>query len=131
MSKRIMPIFIISCLLTSLMVFKFQAIDTRSLINGCSVCHNSVTAYCSGLAYEDDDASHKYNTILGFGGNTCIYIEIYHNTIEYCDSVPSHSGSGDVILAGEEGHTYDDLGKNACGRSDYEPCSVGSEAYSS
>lgn len=127
--KRVLPIVLSSCLLASALLFNAQAIDPRSFINGCNDCGGAVTALCDGWDH-DETNYHKY-LVVGVGQRTCIYTEIYHNTTEYCDVDPTHKNTGEVILAGEDGHTYDDTGKNICGKSDFSPCRVGDIAYES
>lgn len=102
----------------------------RSYLWGCSQCGGNVTAYCRGYD-SHEQCSHKYNKILGiFGGNTCIYTKIYHKTEEHCHSVSSHINTGDTVM-GQTGHTYDDLGVNACGMENIPLCDYDDIAYQS
>lgn len=127
--KRVLPIVLSSCLLASVLLLNAQAIDPRSFINGCNDCGGAVTALCDGHKSTESEEHNFYVVITGW--NTCSYDEIYHNTIEYCDVDPTHKNPGEVILAGEEGHMYDDTGRNLCGKSDIEPCGIGEIAYKS
>lgn len=127
--KRVLPIVLSSCLLASVLLLNAQAIDPRSYINGCNDCGGAVTALCDGK--DGEESNQHFYFVIQTGQAKCVYTEIYHNTTEYCNVDPTHINPGEVILAGEEGHEYDDTGKNICGRSDIEPCRVGDIAYES
>lgn len=130
MKRKITPIIVLSLLFASLMILQISAVEPRSYFEGCADCGANVVAYCDGLIYTEE-ASHKYNKILGiFGGNTCIYNITYHATTEYCKGSTIHENPGDTVSS-ESGHTYDDVGKNACGMEDIPACPLNTEAYRS
>lgn len=130
MKRKVTPIIILCFLFASLMILQINAVEPRSYLYGCTECGGDVVAFCDGFAYSEE-TSHKYNKVLGiFGGNTCIYTEIYHYTTDYCDVTPTHVYPGDTVMA-MEGHTYDDVGENACGIEDTTPCPLNSVAYRS
>lgn len=127
--KRNRLMVIVMCLLfASIMIIQVSAAE-RSYFGGCNDCGNHVTAKCAGVV-SVVEKSHKYNTILGFFGNTCLYDEHTHATTETCKVYSSHVNPGDNVTA-YTGHTYDDLGKNACGEEDITPCALNAFAYDS
>ena len=130
MKRKITPIIVLSLLFASLMILQISAVEPRSYFEGCADCGANVVAYCDGWVSEEED-SHKYNKFLGiFGGNTCVYKITYHATTEYCSGSTIHKNPGDTVSS-ESGHTYDDVGKNACGMEDVPSCPLNTEAYRS
>ncbi|MBQ7922590.1 MAG: hypothetical protein IJ325_08450 [Clostridia bacterium] len=128
--KKHVTLTIIMCLVfVSLMVLQVSA-GARSYYHGCYACSETVVARCTGFISSTDNLSHKYKTILGLGGYTCIYNEIVHGTRETCQANSAHVNIGDNMHY-HEGHTYDDVGKNICGMKDSTPCSLNSIAYTS
>ena len=128
MKKNRFAIVFMSVLFASLMCVQVGA-AARGYFNGCSDCGNRVIARCAGVV-SVEEKSHKYNTFLGLFGNTCIYERHTHATTETCQVNSSHVHPGDNVI-GYTGHTYDDLGKNACGEVNITPCELGEFAYDS
>ncbi len=135
MKRKITSIIVLCLLFASLMILQISAVEPRSYFEGCADCGANVVAYCDGPsagAYPaTEELTHMYGGFLIFNRKECTYLRYNHDTTEYCTGDTIHKNPGDTVIAGEEGHTYDEEGKNVCGEEDFEPCRRNSVAYRS
>ena len=119
MKKNVFVLAFVSIFLATILIIHVGA----GYFSGCSDCGGVVTATCTGaISGSPRQISHKYGGFLGFGTQTCYYLEHFHYTSERCHENSSHVHPGDTVYA---------YTNHQCGQADMYVCSVGDFAYES
>lgn len=125
MKKNHVVIFIMCLVFVTATICQVSAVEPRNYFSGCVDCGGVVDAKCAG--FHDGSPfvwKHEYGGFLGWGKETCYYIEHIHYTTEICRLNSSHKHPGNDVHS---------IREHDCGQADegLDPCPVGGHAYTS